>query len=103
MYELQAFDSRDSYDPHLPDVVQHQPPEFNVPTGRQSYGQSRRESNVMPSRPPPPERIRSVREDMMKARTMLPDAPKGNGKLRVFSFKKCILNRLGPVHAVTEW
>lgn len=77
VYELQAFDSRDSYDPHLPDVVQHQPPEFTDPTARQTYG--RRESNVMPSRPPPPERIRSVREDMMKARTMLPDAPKGNG------------------------
>jgi hypothetical protein len=30
------------------------------------------------SRPPPPERIRSVREDMMLARTMMPDAPKGS-------------------------
>lgn len=38
-----------------------------------------RRPSTGPSRPPPPERIRSVREDMMLARTMLPDAPKENG------------------------
>ena len=45
-------------------------------TNKFSDGKSLRHGSSGPSRPPLPEKIKSKREDIMKARTLIPDAPK---------------------------